>query len=52
MPQVKLLLLLHTVCGLQGSPIVTAVRQRLTGIEKEYNELDAVWFMAGSLFNK
>ena len=22
------------------------------GIEKEYNELDTVWFMAGSLFNK
>eukprot|EP00878_Enallax_costatus_P010172 GHUV01010618.1.p1 GENE.GHUV01010618.1~~GHUV01010618.1.p1 ORF type:complete len:451 (+),score=91.21 GHUV01010618.1:1244-2596(+) len=37
---------------LQGSPIVTAVHQRLAGIEKEYNELDAVWFMAGSLFNK
>ncbi len=37
---------------LQGSPVVSAVRQRLAGIEKEYNELDAVWFMAGSLFNK
>lgn len=37
---------------LQGSPVVAAVRQRLAGIEKEYNELDAVWFMAGSLFNK
>lgn len=38
--------------ALQGSPVVTTVRQRLAGIEKEYNELDAVWFMAGSLFNR
>uniref|UniRef100_A0A383VYM3 Rubisco LSMT substrate-binding domain-containing protein n=1 Tax=Tetradesmus obliquus TaxID=3088 RepID=A0A383VYM3_TETOB len=37
---------------LQGSPVVAAVRARLAGIEKEYNELDGVWFMAGSLFNK
>eukprot|EP00775_Hariotina_reticulata_P013147 gene13147-13277_t len=37
---------------LQGSPVVTTVRQRLAGIETEYNELDAVWFMAGSLFNR
>lgn len=36
----------------QGSPVVGAVRQRLAGIEKEYQELDGVWFMAGSLFNK
>jgi hypothetical protein len=39
-------------CVLQGSPVVAAVRARLAGIEKEYNELDGVWFMAGSLFNK
>jgi hypothetical protein len=32
--------------------VVAAVRARLAGIEKEYNELDGVWFMAGSLFNK
>lgn len=37
---------------LQGSPVVAAVQQRLASIEKEYNELDTVWFMAGSLFNK
>jgi histone-lysine N-methyltransferase SETD3 len=42
----------HVLFLLQGSPVVAAVRQRLAGIEKEYNELDAVWFMAGSLFNK
>eukprot|EP00879_Flechtneria_rotunda_P016734 GHRR01017515.1.p1 GENE.GHRR01017515.1~~GHRR01017515.1.p1 ORF type:complete len:363 (+),score=117.95 GHRR01017515.1:222-1310(+) len=36
---------------LQGSPVIAAVRQRLAGIEKEYQELDGVWFMAGSLFN-
>lgn len=37
---------------MQGSPVVAAVRQRLAGIQKEYNELDGVWFMAGSLFNR
>ena len=37
---------------LQGSPVVAAVRERLAGIRKEYDELDTVWFMAGSLFNK
>lgn len=36
---------------LQGSPVVQAVKERLQGIEKEYKELDTVWFMAGSLFN-
>lgn len=40
------------LCNQQGSPVVTAVRQRLAGIEKEYNELDTVWWQAGSLFNK
>lgn len=37
---------------LQGSPLVAAVKARLAGIEKEYRELDTVWFMAGSLFNR
>jgi len=36
---------------LQGSPVVKDVQQRLQGIEREYNELDTVWFMAGSLFH-
>jgi len=36
---------------LKGSPVQQEVRQRLQGIEKEYNELDTVWFMSGSLFN-
>ena len=35
-----------------GSPVVLAVKQRLEGIRKEYADLDTVWFMAGSLFNK
>lgn len=35
---------------LAGSPVVQMVKNRLKGIEKEYNELDTVWFMAGSLF--
>ena len=26
------------------------VLERAEGIKKEYNELDTVWFMAGSLF--
>lgn len=37
---------------LAGSPLVQQVAQRVQGIEREYNELDTVWFMAGSLFNK
>lgn len=37
---------------LQGSPVVAAVKARLDGIQKEYQELDTVWFMAGSLFNR
>ncbi|GLC60161.1 hypothetical protein PLESTB_001580500 [Pleodorina starrii] len=37
---------------LQGSPLLPAVRQRQSGIRKEYEALDTVWFMAGSLFNK
>jgi hypothetical protein len=44
--------LIQYCCVPQGSPVVAAVRARLAGIEKEYNELDGVWFMAGSLFNK
>ena len=35
-----------------GSPVVDAVRQRLQGMREEYEALDGVWFMAGSLFNK
>lgn len=35
---------------LAGSPVVGQIQERLKGIEKEYNELDTVWFMAGSLF--
>jgi len=37
---------------LQGSPLLSTVKQRVAGIQKEYEELDTVWFMAGSLFNK
>ena len=37
---------------LQGSPVVPAVRARLEGIRREYDALDTVWFMAGSLFNR
>jgi hypothetical protein len=39
-------------CCTAGSPVVQAVQERLQGIEKEYQELDTVWFMAGSLFNR
>lgn len=35
---------------LQGSPIIGQINERLQGIRKEYEELDTVWFMAGSLF--
>eukprot|EP01024_Parvocaulis_polyphysoides_P026998 TRINITY_DN24549_c0_g2_i4.p1 TRINITY_DN24549_c0_g2~~TRINITY_DN24549_c0_g2_i4.p1 ORF type:complete len:472 (-),score=56.62 TRINITY_DN24549_c0_g2_i4:330-1745(-) len=35
---------------LKGSPILDALKARRSGIEKEYENLDTVWFMAGSLF--
>eukprot|EP00850_Spirogloea_muscicola_P006646 SM000032S12030 [mRNA] locus=s32:3530:6968:- [translate_table: standard] len=35
---------------LQGSPMRQVVQDRLAGIKREYEELDTVWFMAGSLF--
>ncbi|PSC74659.1 3-oxoacyl-[acyl-carrier] synthase chloroplastic isoform B [Micractinium conductrix] len=37
---------------LAGSPVVGEIEARLAGIAKEYEELDAVWFLAGSLFNR
>lgn len=36
---------------LAGSPVVDQIKERLEGIEREYRELDTVWFLAGSLFN-
>eukprot|EP00887_Chlorella_sp_A99_P007961 scaffold12.g7961.t1 len=35
---------------LAGSPVIGDIQERLRGIEKEYRELDTVWWMAGSLF--
>uniref|UniRef100_A0A1D1YNU9 Protein SET DOMAIN GROUP 40 n=1 Tax=Anthurium amnicola TaxID=1678845 RepID=A0A1D1YNU9_9ARAE len=35
---------------LTGSPTRAEVLKRDEGIKREYNELDTVWFMAGSLF--
>jgi len=35
-----------------GSPLLSTVKQRVAGIKKEYDELDTVWFMAKSLFNR
>ena len=32
---------------LEGSPVVAMVKERLKGIEREYAELDTVWYMAG-----
>ncbi|KAL5717713.1 [histone H3]-lysine(4) N-trimethyltransferase [Ranunculus cassubicifolius] len=37
---------------LTGSPTKAQVRLREEGIKREYNELDTVWFMAGSLFKQ
>lgn len=37
---------------LTGSPTKNEVLQREEGIKREYNELDTVWFMAGSLFKQ
>lgn len=35
---------------LKGSPVVKQIQQRIQGIQREYQALDTVWFMAGSLF--
>lgn len=37
---------------LMGSPVMAEVVGRAEGIKREYNELDTVWFMAGSLFQQ
>ncbi|KAF8378131.1 hypothetical protein HHK36_029468 [Tetracentron sinense] len=37
---------------LTGSPTKAEVSERAEGIKREYNELDTVWFMAGSLFQQ
>ncbi|KAJ4822538.1 hypothetical protein Tsubulata_043422 [Turnera subulata] len=37
---------------LTGSPTKAEVLQRAEGIKREYDELDTVWFMAGSLFQQ
>lgn len=37
---------------LTGSPVLAEIMVRAEGIKKEYNELDTVWFMAGSLFQQ
>ncbi|KAK8938189.1 hypothetical protein KSP40_PGU009489 [Platanthera guangdongensis] len=37
---------------LEGSPTKAEVLGREEGIKREYNELDTVWFMAGSLFKQ
>ncbi|VVA26746.1 PREDICTED: ribulose-1 [Prunus dulcis] len=37
---------------LTGSPTKAEVHERGEGIKREYNELDTVWFMAGSLFQQ
>ncbi|CAN4081758.1 unnamed protein product [Withania somnifera] len=37
---------------LTGSPTKVEVLERAEGIQREYNELDTVWFMAGSLFQQ
>ncbi|KAI7838734.1 hypothetical protein COHA_007530 [Chlorella ohadii] len=37
---------------LAGSPVVGEIQERLRGISKEFEELDTVWYLAGSLFNR
>ncbi|ERN13651.1 ribulose-1,5 bisphosphate carboxylase/oxygenase large subunit N-methyltransferase, chloroplastic [Amborella trichopoda] len=37
---------------LTGSPTRAEVLERAEGIKREYDELDTVWFMAGSLFQQ
>ncbi|KAL8167143.1 hypothetical protein V2J09_008642 [Rumex salicifolius] len=40
----------HELAYLDGSPTKAEFLERSDAIKKEYNELDTVWFMAGSLF--
>lgn len=37
---------------LAGSPVIGQIKERLKGIRKEFEELDTVWYMSGSLFSK
>ena len=37
---------------LKGSPLLAEVEARVAAVEKEYEELDLVWYMAGCLFNR
>ena len=37
---------------LAGSPILGEISARLAGIQREYDELDTVWYLAGSLYNR
>ncbi|CAN1725369.1 hypothetical protein LINPERHAP1_LOCUS42 [Linum perenne] len=37
---------------LKGSPTQAEILERADGIKREYDELDTVWFMAGSLFQQ
>ena len=37
---------------LRGSPLLAEAEARVAAVEREYEELDTVWFMAGSLFNR
>ncbi|KAL5080597.1 hypothetical protein RYX36_009018 [Vicia faba] len=37
---------------LEGSPLKDEIVKRIEEIRKEYNELDLVWFMSGSLFQQ
>ncbi|KAK9834599.1 hypothetical protein WJX74_005523 [Apatococcus lobatus] len=35
---------------LAGSPVLQLIQERAKAVEKEYGELDTIWFMAASLF--
>ena len=37
---------------LAGSPVIGQIKERIKGIRKEFEELDTVWYMSGSLFSK
>jgi hypothetical protein len=44
------LLCSYNLCGIFSWIMQEVVLERLAGIKREYEELDTVWFMAGSLF--
>lgn len=37
---------------LRGSPLLAEAEARVRAVEREYDELDTLWYMSGALFNR